>query len=162
MESIGSGPMELLLSFLLGMIASYFVWWLTAHYWVPNIKFSEELAEYVLSGEESFFQCAFENSGKRAILDLDVQVRIGVKGYLGAQGWAYHSVASNASRIPLLSKGKQRRVRIFDTRDGVEFNDVPSKSLRDAIGKCRSLREVFDLGSDGTVRVHVLGYDEFS
>lgn len=153
---------ELLLSFVLGVMASGLVWWLSVHYWRPSVRFSPELAEYELRNGNSFFQCAFENDGKRTIVDLEVQVRIGIKGYLGATGWAYHSVTSNASRIPLLAKGKQRRVRVFDTREKIEFVDKPSKSIRDKIETCRSLREIFKLGEDGALRVHIFGYDSFS
>lgn len=151
-----------ILSFVLGVMASFSVWWLSVHYWRPSVRFSPELAEYELRDGNSLFQCAFENDGKRSIVDLEVQVRIGIKSYLGATDWAYHSVRHNASRIPLLSKGKRRRVRVCDTREKIEFVDKPSKSLRDKIENCRSLREILDLGEDGALRVHVFGYDAFS
>ena len=73
---------------LLGVGSSGAFWWLQAHYWVPNIKFSEEIAEYVLKSDNSFFLCAFENVGKRQIIDLEIQVRVGIKGCQGATGWA--------------------------------------------------------------------------
>ena len=146
-------------SFFLGVLASLFVWWITTHYLKPNILFSEEVAEYILSNEESFFQCAFQNIGKRDIVDLEIYVRISIFRYKGATGWASHIVKSNASRVPLLSPNKNRRVRIFDSRDQIEFLDVPSKSIRTEIEKCRSLRNILTLGDDATVRVHVFGYD---
>lgn len=152
----------ILISFFFGFVASFVVWWLTTRYWTPSIRFSPELAEYELPDGNSFFQCAFENCGKRSIIDLEIQVRIGIEGYLDATGWAYHSVRSNASHVPRLSKGKKRRVRVFDTREKIEFVDKPSKSLRDEIEKCRSLREILKLGKDGTLCIHVFGYDSFS
>ncbi len=154
------GP--LILGALLGIGSSGAFWWVQSHYWVPSIKFSEEIVEYVLKNDQSFFQCAFENVGKREIIDLDIQVRVGIKGYLGATGWAYHTVSSNASRVPQLSRGNKRRVRVFDTRQSIEFLDAPSKSLREGIEKCTSLRDVLQLGEDAAVRVHVFGYDAFS
>ncbi|NNE81475.1 MAG: hypothetical protein HKN18_14505 [Silicimonas sp.] len=152
----------LILGALLGIGSSGAFWWVQSHYWVPRIKFSEEIAEYELKDDQSFFQCAFENLGKREIIDLDIQVRVGIKGYLGATGWAYHTVSSNASRVPQLSQGNKRRVRVFDTRQSIEFLDAPSKSLREGIEKCTSLRDVLQLGQDAAVRVHVFGYDAFS
>ncbi|MEW2918619.1 hypothetical protein AB1A64_16265 [Ruegeria sp. ANG10] len=149
-------------SFLLGAVSSLFVWWLIPRCWKPEVTFSEELVEYVLDGDESFFQCAFENTGSRDIIDLEIQVRIGIKGYRGATGWAHHLVKSNASKVPLLSPGKQRRVKIFDTRDPIEFIDKPSKTIREAIESCHSLRDVLELGDDGEVRIHVFGFDSFS
>ena len=147
---------------LLGIGSSGAFWWVQSHYWVPQIKFSEEIAEYELNGDRSFFQCAFENVGKREIIDLDVQVRIGIQGFLGAKGWAYHTVSSNASRVPQLAQSNRRRVRVFDTRETIQFLDAPSKSLREEIEKCTSLRDVLQLGQDAAVRVHVFGYDAFS
>jgi len=150
------------LSFFLGVLGSFLVWWLSVHYWTPAIKFSHELAEYRLSDGSSFFQCAFENCGKRPIVDVEILVRIGVDKHLGATGWAYHSVRSNASRVPLLACGKRRRVRVFDTRDKIDFVDIPSKSIREQIEQCESLRDVLELGEDAALRVHVFGYDSFS
>ena len=147
---------------LLGIGSSGAFWWVQSHVWVPKIRFSKEIAEYVLKDDQSFFQCAFENVGKRDIIDLDIQVRVGIKGFLGAGGWAYHTISSNASRVPELGQTKRRRVRIFDTREAIEFLDTPSMSLRQEIEKCHSLRDVLALGEDAAVRVHVFGYDAFS
>lgn len=151
-----------LLGALLGVVSSGTFWWVQSHYWVPKIKFSEEIAEYLLKDDQSFFRCAFENVGTRDIIDLDIQVRVGIKGFLGAEGWAYHTVSSNASRVPQLSQGNKRRVRLYDTREQIGFLDTPSWSLREAIQECSSLREVLRLGEDAAVRVHVFGYDAFS
>ncbi|GFE64929.1 hypothetical protein [Litoreibacter roseus] len=151
-----------LLGAVLGVGSSGVFWWVQAHYWVPSIKFSEEIAEYLLTNNHSLFQCAFENVGKREIIDLEIQVRVGIKGFLGATGWAYHTVSSNASRVPQLAQRKRRRVRIFDTREAATFVDMPSKSLREKIEACASLREVLQLGEDAVVRIHVFGYDGFS
>lgn len=152
---------SLVASFFLGLVSSFVIWWLSTHFWIPNITFSEELAEYELPNGERFFQCAFKNIGRRKIIDLEVQVRVGIFGFLGTNDWAYHTVTSNSSRIPVLSSCRRRRVRVYDSREEVEFIDRPSKSLRKEIEKCRSLRDVLQLGTDGTVRVHVLGFDEF-
>lgn len=149
-------------SFLLGILASFVVWWLTYHFWKPRVSFSQEIAEYELPNRESFFQCVFENTGKRDIIDLEILVRVGIKGYLGTETWAYHTVRSNASRVPVLSPGKRRRVRVFDTRDDIEFVDLPSKSIREAIESCHSLHDILKLGNEAAVRVHVYGYDSFS
>lgn len=151
-----------ILGAVLGVGSSGVFWWVQAHYWVPNIRFSDEIAEYQLKDEQSFFQCAFENVGKRDIIDLEIQVRIGIKGFLGASGWAYHTVSSNASRVPQLAQNKARRVRVFDTREKTVFLDAPSKSLRERIVDCSSLREILQLGDDAAVRVHVFGFDAFN
>lgn len=150
------------LSFALGVLASFAAWWLTSHHWKPSIRFAPEMAEYSLECGQSLFQCALENSGKRDIIDVEIRVRIGIENFKGASGWAYHMVKSNSSSVPVLSPGKKRKVRVFDTRDEIQFIDQPSKSIREAIVTCESLRDILNLGANGSVRIHVFGYDCFS
>jgi hypothetical protein len=149
-------------SFGLGLLTSFFIWWLTAHYWKPEIEFSQELCEYELPSGKNFFQSAFKNVGKRDIVDLEIQVRIGIKEFWGATGWAFHTVKPNTSRVPLLSSEKHRRVQLFDMRESIKFIDRPSESIRLEIEKCQSLRDILILGQDASVTVHVFGYDSFS
>lgn len=151
-----------LLSFLLGLGASYLVWYVLQHRVVPEIKFAEELNKYELPSGQFLYRAAVQNSGKRDIIDVEVIVRIGVKEFMGATGWAYHSIKTNSSRIPVLSPEKRRIVRIFDMREPIEFIDAPSLSLRQKIMKCQTLVEILNLGTDGTIQIHVFGYDRFS
>ncbi len=151
-----------LLSFVLGFMASFLVWWLLQHRWIPKIKFAEELNKYQIPSGPFIYRCAFINSGKRDIIDVEVIVRIGVNEFMGATGWAYHTIKTNASRIPVLSPEKRRVVRLFDMREKLEFIDAPSKSLRDKVLACKTLTEVLSLGKDATVQIHVFGYDSFS
>ncbi len=152
----------LLLGALAGVFFSYLWWWYQTHKLVPKISFSPEMAEYNLDSKNRLFLCKFQNSGKRDIVDLEVIVRIGIKEYMGASGWAFHTVVSNASRIPRLSQGKMRRVRCHDTRVPVKYIDEPSVSLKSAINNCKDLKCILNLGTDATVRVHVFGFDAFS
>lgn len=151
-----------LLSFLLGFGASYLVWYVLQHRVVPGVKFAEELNKYEVPSGKFLYRAAFQNSGKRDIIDVEVIVRIGVKEFMGATGWAYHSIRTNSSRIPVLSPGKRRVVRVFDMREPIEFIDAPSLSLRQKIMKCQTLVDILELGTDGTVQIHVFGYDRFS
>lgn len=153
---------SLLVSFMFGTVSSYIVWWLTSHYWVPRIIFSPEIAEYIIDDSDVIFLVSFENDGRRDIVDLEVLVRIGVRNFMDATGVAYHVLKSNASRIPRLSPGRTRRVRVFDTRDPVQFLDVPSRPIRTAMEGCRSLKDILRLGSGGTIEIHVFGYDAFT
>lgn len=149
-------------SFALGFGASFLVWYVVQHKLVPAVEFSPELNKYELPNGEFIYRAAFQNTGRRDIIDVQVVVRIGIKGFLGASDWAYHSVKTNASQIPVLSPGKRRVVRLFDARDDIEFIDLPSKSLRDKILRCQSLPEIMSLGEDSTVQIHIFGFDRFS
>ena len=150
--------------FLLGLVASFLIWWLTQHYLVPEVRFAEELTKRKVPSGGHYYQCAFENIGKRLMVDVEIRVRIGIKEHLGATGWAYHEIRSNASRVPDLShqQNNRRVVRVFDTREPIQFVDLPSLSIRQDIEACKTLEELLELGSDAAVRVHVFGFDAYS
>ena len=152
------------IGFILGILASYLVWWINFHKIRPQANFSLEIAKRKVGDQTVFYQVAFQNAGRRKMVDLDIVVRIGIKNYLGAGGWGYQEIRTNASRVPDLSPGEDSRrlIRVFDNRDKLEFVDIPSKSIRDAMEGCASLEELLRLGSDGNVQVHVFGFDEFS
>lgn len=155
---------EVFAGFFLGIIASFFVWYVNYHWVIPSVKFSSDISRRQLSNNHSFYQVAFKNTGRRKILDIDVLVRIGVKGYKNAEGWGYHAIRTNASKVPYLSPEQENRrlVRIFDTRKEIEFVDLPSESISKGIKGCPTLEDVLKLGEDASVQVHIFGYDSFS
>lgn len=149
---------------ILGIGASYVAWYINFHRIRPHANFSIEIAKRQFGYRTTVYQVAFENAGRRRMVDINIVVRIGIKNYKGAGGWAYHAIKTNASQIPDLSSGEERRrlVRVFDSREKIQFVDVPSRSIRKAMEACTSLEELLALGEDGNVQVHVFGYDEFS
>lgn len=154
----------ILVGFFLGIIASYFAWFVNAHWVIPSVTFSSGICRRQLKNDQCFYQVAFKNTGRRKIVDIDILLRIGVKGYKDAEGWGYHNIRTNASKVPYLSPGKNSRrlVRVFDTRQKIEFVDAPSESIRDGIEKCSTLEGILSLGESAAVQVHVFGYDSFS
>jgi hypothetical protein len=156
---IGAG-----LGFGLGIFASYIAWWVNYHRIKPQANFSIEIAKRKVGEKIVFYQVAFENAGKRKMVDIDIVVRVGIKNFKGAGGWGYHAIRTNASRVPDLSPGEESRrlVRVFDNREELEFVDIPSKSIREVMKSCQSLEELLSLGSDANVQVHVFGFDAFS
>lgn len=98
------------------------------------------------------------------MIDLEILARIGIDSYKGATGWAYHAFRTNVSRIPELGNGEKSRrvVRVFDTRERMQFVDIPSKTIRDALLSQRTLEGALGLGGDGIIQVHVFGHDSFS
>ncbi|MBD0258163.1 MAG: hypothetical protein ICV83_20820, partial [Cytophagales bacterium] len=73
---------NVLISVITGIGASYFVWWITISRFVPKIKFADKIAKVNtdenLSGLRYRFK--FENSGRRNIIDLEIIVRLRIKG----------------------------------------------------------------------------------
>ena len=149
-------------SLFVGIASSFFAWWLLQHYLTPHASFSQELAKYKVPGGGTIYLGAFENTGRRRMVDVEVIARIGVREYNGAEGWAHFSVRTKAARLPELEKGRRGVVRIFDDREALSFLDAPSKGLRDAVERCGDLEQILRLGVDTTIEIHVFCTDSFS
>lgn len=149
-------------SFFAGIAFTWAWWWYLAHYVVPSIKFSVEIARYQLPDGDWIWLCEIENCGKRNIIDVEIVCRIAITGFKGTEDTAYHTIVTNASYVPRLGYGRSRKVRIFDTREQLEFKDKPSLPLRTAILACGTLDEILDLGTSASAAIYVSGYDETS
>ena len=161
-ELIQGALISNLLSFIVGGISSFAVWWGLNHIWLPRIKFGEEICKYAVSGNKALYVCALENSGSRDIIDIEVITRIGIKKFKSSESWIYFSIKTNASEIPVLEPGRRALVRVFDEREAPTFIDRPPPSLRAKIDVCKSLEELLSLSPLTEVRVHIFGYDSFS
>jgi len=150
------------LSLILGVAASFFVWWWLNHKWIPSIGFGPEICKYTVDGGESLHVCAFENSGARDIVDVEVLTRIGIRNFNEAESWIHFSLKTNSSQIPIIEPKRRALVRIFDERESPIFVDEPPLSLRRILDKCKSLEEVFAINTEVEVRLHIFGYDSFS
>lgn len=150
------------LSVFIGFATSFCFWWLLNHKWIPRVTFANELARFEIDGENNIYLSAFENSGKRDILDVSVLTRIGIKNFNGARGWIFFSIRTNANQIPVLAPNRRALVRVFDKRDGLEFVDSPPSGLRKKLIKCLNLEDIFNICPEVTLQLHVFGYDKFS
>jgi hypothetical protein len=154
-------PAEIGLGFFLGAAASFGVWWIVTHFFVPKITFSHEIARYTLPSGDEIWLCQIKNSGRREIIDLEIVVRMAIIGFQGTEDTAYHTYKTNASRVPRLKPGKARKVRLFDTREDLEFIDAPSRSIRRELQRARTLNDMLALGEDAYITVHVFAHDSF-
>jgi hypothetical protein len=150
------------LSLIIGMIGSYLVWWYTSQKWIPSICFGSEICKYSVGENESLYVCAFENSGRRDIVDVEVVTRIGVKRFGGSGNWIYFSLKTNASQVPNIEPGRRALIRIMDERETPLYIDQPPPSLRKNLEACKTLECVFAVAEEVEVRIHVYGYDSFS
>ncbi|WP_299698824.1 hypothetical protein [uncultured Tateyamaria sp.] len=150
------------LSLLLGVISSYFVWWLISHKWIPSINFGPEICRYKVDGENGLYVCAFENAGHRDIVDVEVVTRVGVERFNEAEGWLFFSLKTNSTQIPVLEPNRRALVRIFDQREERRYIDAPPPSLRKTVDDCVALEEIFDISNGAIIQLHVFGYDSFS
>jgi len=151
-----------ILSAFLGFATSFCFWWLLNHKWIPQVTFADELARYEIEDQRTIYLSAFENSGKRDVLDVSVLTRVGIKNFNGASGWIFFSIKTNANQIPILAPGRRALVRVFDERDKLEFVDPPPSGLKRELMKCSGLEDIFDICTEVTLQLHVFGYDRFS
>lgn len=150
------------LSLILGALGSYVVWWFLNHKWVPTVRFGAEVCRYSVGQDHALYVCAFENSGRRNMIDVEVITRIGVKKFNNSESWIYFSIKSNASQIPVLEPTRRALVRIFDERQPPVYIDEPPPSLRGKLDSCKNLEELCVLSAAVEIRLHVFGYDSFS
>lgn len=129
---------------------------------MPSLTFSDEIARYKVGENESLYVCAFQNSGKRAVLDVEVITRVGVESFENASGWQFFSLKTNTTRLPILEAKRRALVRIFDQREERQFVDPPSFALGGRIKECKTLDDVFDISKNVVVEIHVFAYDSFS
>ena len=150
------------ISLLVGAAASYGVWWLLNHIWIPEVRFGPEVCKYEVGKSQALYVCAFENSGRRDIIDVEVVTRIGVKKFKDAESWIYFSIKTNASRVPAIKPCRRALVRIFDERLPPVFIDEPPPSLKETLADCKTLDDIFSISPEVRVQLHVFGYDGFS
>jgi hypothetical protein len=150
------------ISLILGILGSYIFWWYMNHKWVPSLDFGLEICKYSVGENQALYVCAFQNVGKRDIVDVEVLTRIGVRKHNGSGNWIYYSLRTNASQVPTIEPGRRALIRIMDEREVPSYIDQPPPSLRKSLESCRTLESVFGLASEVEVRVHVYGYDSFS
>ena len=150
------------LSLVLGALGSYVVWWLLNHKWLPTVRFGPEVCRYSVGQDQALYVCAFENSGRRNMIDVEVVTRIGIKKFNNSESWIYFSIKSNASQIPVIEPSRRALVRVFDERQPPVYIDEPPPSLRTKLDSCKNLEEILMLSPAVEIRLHVFGYDSFS
>jgi len=165
---------DIIISTLTGVAASYFVWWLTFKYFVPKVKFADKVSRLPTDENPSGFRyrLKFENSGSRNIIDLQVLVRLRIRGirqehpqnwevvYLPTSSLEYKNVAivrpaSSSGLRPVLEIKTfecdyfQRTIFSADIRTLAQNNQL-------------TLHQVLNIGQEAEFQILVLGYDEFS
>lgn len=170
-----------LLGIAVGIGTNLIAWWILFHAIVPKIRFSSSISKTRISTEPSDksgyrYRVKFENAGRRAIVDLEVNARVVVSG-IGTYAktttqWALLPLSPNGDlryRIPRLrpvKPGKKlRHIIRFYLNAGVEFlspSMFPSEIYRKVQRKRLLLEDLMQLGDSSYLEVEVFGYDQFS
>jgi len=161
-------------SSLTGVGASFLVWWLTFKYWSPKLKIGKTISK--LSTEKNMskfkYRFKFENIGRRNIIDIEVIVRLRIQGikkgflnnweviYLPTSSLEYDKVAI----VRPISTSKIRPILEIKTYECDYFQkdffpeDIKTKSKNNEL----TLEDVMQLGTRSEFQIMMLGTDEFS
>lgn len=151
-----------LLGALLGIGSSGIFWWIQSHFIVPQIKFSEEIAEYPVGEPLGVFRAKMMNCGRRNIIDVRVTVRVSIYGLSSRPMWTSFDLKHSSESVPILAPGNNKLINLFRPEFGVQPTVQMTQYVRDAIQGVPSLRGLLELGTDASISVYAFGYDEFS
>lgn len=166
---------NILVSSLTGVVASFFVWWLTFKYWSPKLNICKTISKLSTDENKSKFKyrLKFENIGKRNIIDLEVIVRLRIKGvkkdfphnweviYLPTSSAEYKKVAivkhlSKKSKLRPILEIKSYECDYFQKNFFPE--DIRVKSKNNEL----TLDDILQLGIKSEFQIMIMGTDEFS
>jgi len=166
--------LNVLVSSLSGVGASFFVWWLTFKYLSPKLKIGETISKLPTEDNMSKFKYRFkfENIGRRNIIDVEVIVRLRIQGlkkeipnnweiiYLPTSSFEYDKVAI----IKPVSKTRIRPILEIKTYECSYFqNDFFPEGIKTKYKTNRlTLEDVMVLGKQSEFQIMMLGTDEFS
>jgi hypothetical protein len=175
-----SDILNLIVGIFIGIATNLFSWWILFHGFSPILRFSPSVCKTSRNptpGNKTkyVYRVKLENSGKRGIIDVELMVRLrlkGLEGYpKGLSQVVYIPLGSNGEtthRIPSISPAKKsgsRPILIFCTEVQSEFrnlNNYPKHIVNKAKGKSLLLEDVLKLSSDTFFQIIGFGYDEFS
>jgi len=155
-----------LIGFIIGALGSFLVWLYLFRFVVPKIQFSERISKIVRSGE-ALYRIKFNNHSRRNVIDLSVVVHVNILGLFEdhPNNWKNVNVKLNVPSVPILKTslkgGMVANMYINRTK---EFSSYPFP--KEVIEKYRlrklTLEDLFEIGEKVNVRIHIMGYDEFS
>ncbi len=172
--------LDIILGVLIGVATNIAAWWLLFHWLTPRLRFSYGISKLPRrptpdNKAKYFYRVKVENSGPRAIVDLEVIARLRLKalpGYpeglsqivyvpLDSRGGIFHRIP----RVPPVSKSRSRPVLILFPHVQSEFkniNNYPEAIVSKAKRKALTLDDILSLGSGAYLEIFAFGYDEFS
>jgi len=175
---------------VIGILGSIIVWWIFSHILVPKIRFENFISKVKTNETKSGikYRLAFRNNGRRAIIDVEIIVRLSIPLINSAfpDNLSIFSIPLGYSRLPKMESKKscRRHITRLDVHQIEElinphiantishsFETIPdiSKDLKirgidakDFEGNPNLLEHLMRLGNGATLQVFIFGYDEFS
>ena len=172
---------DFILGIMVGIATNIFSWWILFHKIVPNVRFSTDISKTPIapSNDDASgfrYRFKFENSGSRAVIDLEIMARIRIRG-LGP----YKRTNWQVIQVPLSADGATSRhlPRLKPTRTGKHVrhvlrlfvNAAPDRFdrpvfselvRRKAIARTLELEDLLTAGAESNLEIEAFGFDEFS
>ena len=164
---------SIILSFIIGVISSYFVWWFLNKIITPHIQFSENISKQKSSEASSGrkYRVKLENAGRRDIIDVDISVKLTIRGGLNSKRpnnleITYLPCSFNG-KIPIMKPAineKRRSIIRIDPNKKEEFiRAIYPKSIQEKAKEEKlTLDDLLELGSESYLEIIAMGYDKFS
>lgn len=166
---------QILISILIGVpvgiAGSFIAWWIIYHKIKPVINFSSTISKIKRNpnSKNYTYRIKFENSGKRAILDLNLIVKLRIKGLNPSfsGNWEVLYIPIDQINTPIIKQVKKSRTRTTITLFLNKAEDFtkpiyPNNIRKKYLDNNLELEDLFKLGSKVTLQVYGFGYDEFS
>jgi hypothetical protein len=160
--------LEMIISFLLGVLASVAAWIVTTKVIVPKIEFSEEICNLEDEYQDiPIPRFALINIGRRRIFDISIYFRVKITGLEKNRSDAIEAfnipVGTQVSHIARLIP-KKRLIMEINANDCVKFgqNIFPQEIRYKYERKVLTLEDVLSLGTKANAQIIAYGYDEFS
>jgi hypothetical protein len=160
-----------LLGFFIGLLTSFFSWWVLFHWIVPKLEFSKDISKFPADDDSSgySYRIKFLNTGNRSLVDLQVVARLSIKGLTIPRNWFTIKIPLEwngdlKAEFPKLSPKTNRIVRLFISHAAsLKVSSHIPEHIRDKarLGKL-TLEDLMALGSSSKLVIWVFGYDEFS
>ena len=150
------------LSFILGVLSSLFVWWIITHFFSPKVYFSDKIL--VRSGSEPddkkpIFVAKFWNAKNRAIIDIDVFVYVEIKNSKLDEAGQNLYLDTSVSKIPRISRRTSTGISIDFSKLHEAFGSRVSHGYESGI---ESLKVALSDPRFEGLYIVVFGFDEFS
>lgn len=154
------------IAILIGVITSLAAWFVLFHLITPKVVFSSKISKTKVESYANGYSYRIKlwNIGKRDIIDLDVFIRLKIKGLTSKEN-LWHTIDFNKrfDKIIYFGKEENRIIPFYPNKTGRFSENIFPKTIRDKVENgILTLEDVLGLGSKSFVRVYIFGFDKFS
>ena len=163
--------MEIIIGFVLGIIASILAWYILFHKIIPKVDFFEKIYKDRTDENPSGYRylIRFQNNGHRDIIDIELFAKLRIKGIYEHRrnAWKAIYIPIDDNRIPKINSQKRNHKRIAIQICPTEINHIAKRSIPDELKRKLDdetilLEELMEIGEKSELQIFGFGYDSFS